>query len=336
MKIIFSEKSNLNDSIFGKSQLPIKMFLEQRGEEFEQQSVLKDLFLMGKSTNFADRFTAMTAMEGFKPVGENGAYPVDGMQESFHKDLEYTVWKDSFSVSREIVDDAQIGELLKRPAAFFTAYGRTREHFGAALFGGAMQGLTKASFAGENFDITSADGLSVFHTQHPSKITSVKTKQSNKFADAFSVAALDAVESAMHLFKGDNDELLDVAPDTIIIPDIPALKRAVFAAIGADKDPVTANNAFNFQYGRWHVICWKYLNKFVANGSAPWILMDSAYNKLYGGAVWNDRVDLEVTSTIADNDANVWKGYSRFGATFVDWRAFAIGGITGGTQLISA
>ena len=43
MKIIFSEGSGLSDSIYGKCQAPIRMFLEQRGEQFERQSVLKDL-----------------------------------------------------------------------------------------------------------------------------------------------------------------------------------------------------------------------------------------------------------------------------------------------------
>ena len=60
MKITFSEGSGLNDSIFGKCQGPIQMFLEQRGEQFEQQSVIKDLFRMGTSKNFSDTFTSMT------------------------------------------------------------------------------------------------------------------------------------------------------------------------------------------------------------------------------------------------------------------------------------
>ncbi|MFR1988885.1 MAG: hypothetical protein ACLS3C_01980 [Oscillospiraceae bacterium] len=38
----------------------------------------------------------MTAMEGFQPVGENGDYPVDGMQEGFSKFLEHMTWKNSF------------------------------------------------------------------------------------------------------------------------------------------------------------------------------------------------------------------------------------------------
>ena len=72
MKIVFSEGSGLNDSVYGKCQAPIRMFLEQRGEQFEQQSVLKDLFLMGTSDNYGDMLTTMTAMSGFEPVGENG------------------------------------------------------------------------------------------------------------------------------------------------------------------------------------------------------------------------------------------------------------------------
>ena len=40
---VCSEGSGLNDSVYGKCQAPIRMFLEKRGEQFEQQSVLKDL-----------------------------------------------------------------------------------------------------------------------------------------------------------------------------------------------------------------------------------------------------------------------------------------------------
>ena len=34
--ITFTEGSGLQDSIFGKSQAPIRMFLEKRGEAFER------------------------------------------------------------------------------------------------------------------------------------------------------------------------------------------------------------------------------------------------------------------------------------------------------------
>lgn len=332
MNIIFSESSGLNDSIYGKCQAPIRMFLEKRGEEFEQNSVLKNLFFMGKSGNYADMMTTMTAMSGFEPVGENGAYPLDGMQEGYQKLLKYQTWKDSFSVSKEMMEDGKLMDMRKQPAAFMTSYNRTRELFGAALYGAAMNGAGSVTFKGVKFDLTGADGSNLFAKEHTPKVSG--DKQCNCFKDAFSVDALSKLETAMHLFRGDNDEILDVAPDTILIPEIATLKKDVFAAIGADKDPVSANNAFNYQYGRWNVIVWPYLNQFVTKGTSPWVLLDSKYNETYGGVVWNDRVQLEVRSTIDENtDANVWRGRSRFNAAFNDWRFAAIGGVAAGNAL---
>ena len=332
MNIIFSEASGLNDSVYGKCQAPIRMFLEKRGEDFEKNSVLKNLFLMGKSGNYADMMTTMTAMSGFEPVGENGAYPLDGMQEGYQKLLKYQTWKDSFSVSKEMMEDGKLMDMRKQPAAFMTSYNRTRELFGAALYGAAMMGKSTVKFKGLDFDLKGADGSALFATQHAPKVSG--SKQSNCFSDAFSVDALGKMETKMHLFRGDNDEILDVAPDTILIPEIADLKKAVFAAIGADKEPTTANNAFNYQYGRWNVIIWPYLNQFITAGTSPWVLLDSKYNETYGGAVWNDRIQLEVRSTIDDNtDANVWRGRSRFNAGFNDWRFAAVGGMTGGSTL---
>ena len=65
--ITFTEGSGLQDSIFGKSQEPIKMFLEKRGEAFEQASMLKELFSMGTSKHWGEKFSTMTAMDGSSP-----------------------------------------------------------------------------------------------------------------------------------------------------------------------------------------------------------------------------------------------------------------------------
>lgn len=145
-----------------------------------------------------------------------------------------------------------------------TSYHRTRELFGAALYGGAIKAATTAQFKGKTFDITTADGQPLFSAAHPAKVSG--PAQCNLFKDAFSVDALGQMETAMQIFCGDTEEILDVSPDTILIPDLASLKKDVFAAIGADKDPATSNNAFNYQFGRWTVICWPYLNKFITAG----------------------------------------------------------------------
>ena len=330
--ITFSEGSGLNDSIYGKSQAPIRMLIEDRAEAFEEKSILKELFMFDKSTHWAEKYTSMTAMDGFDPVGENGAYPVDGYQEGFSKTLEHMTWKNSFSISREIMEDGKLLDLKKKPDAFVKSYYRTREYLGAALFGGAMQGSTKIKFRGREFDVTGADGSTLFATNHKSKIK--HGTQSNWFSNEFSSDTLSYVEERMQNFTGDNGELLDVCPNAIIIPNDAMLKKAVFEVIGADKDPLTSNNGFNFQFGRWNVLVWNYLNQFITEGTKPFIIADLDYNNEYGGAIFTDRTALDVRSDIDENtDANVWRGYARFTAGFNDWRAFALGGITGGTNL---
>ena len=331
--ITFTVDSGLQNSIFGIVQAPIRRFIEKRAEAFEAESLLPKLFLMDTSKNHMDALTSMTAMDSFKPVGENGAYPSTSMQQSFEKVFKYQTWKQSFSISREAVDDSKIMDLKRQPTAFTTAYYRGRELFGISAYAHAIELKKSFEFEGGDFDITSVDGVSVFNTQHPAKVKK-DLKQSNCFKDAFSVDALTRAEVAMHHFKGDNGELLKIAPDTILIPDDPDLMTAVFAAIGADKQPTTGNNDFNFQYGRWTVIISSYLSELAPKATtAPWILLDSKYNGTYGGALWTDRVKLEVTSEKDSNDANKWKGYARYSCTFNDWRFACVGGVSAGTEL---
>ena len=295
--ITFVEGSGLQDSIFGKSQAPIRMFLEKRGEAFEQASMVKELFTMDTSKHWGEKFTTMTAMDGFQPVGENGAYPVDGMQEGYSKFLEHMTWKNSFSLSREIVDDAKLMDLKKQPAGFITSYYRTRERFGAALFGAAIGGKDSVTFYGRKFDAKTADGQKLFSKTHPSKLG--KVTQSNLYAGEFSEDTLAALETVMQNTKGDNGEILDVTPDTILIPNEYTLKKAVFSAIGADKDPSTANNGYNYQFGRWNVIVWPYLNEWLdMTTDKPFVLLDSKYNTEKGGAVWLDRAGPEGQSRV--------------------------------------
>lgn len=145
------------------------------------------------------------------------------MQEGFSKFLEHMTWKNSFSLSREIVEDGKLMDLKKQPAGFITSYYRTREKFGAALLGAAITGATSTKFYGKTFSTLGADGKCLFAKEHPSALG--KKKQSNLFADGFSSDALAAAESAMQDFRGDNEEVLDVAPTTILIPNEYTLKR---------------------------------------------------------------------------------------------------------------
>lgn len=327
--IVFSKLSGLNDSIYGKSAEPIRMLLEKRAEAFEQDSLVRRLFVHEKSKSFAEKTTSMTAMEGFQPTIEGGAFPADEMQEGFSKTIEHVTWKDKFTITREMIDDAKLMDMRKKPAAFITGYHRTCERFGAAMLAGGTG--SSITFRGMAFDTTAQDGLPLFSKEHKSKVDA-KFKQSNLFANEFSADALGMAETAMQNFCDDNGNPLAMAPDTIVIANDAALKKAVFEAIGADKDPDTSNNGFNYQYGRWNVIINPYFNGLL--GEKAWMLMDSSYNKDVDGCVWYERKPLEVTPWVDHNTGNsVWNGYARFGVGFNDWRQAAMGGVTGGTTL---
>lgn len=332
--IVISISSRVVDSIYGNSQAPIRSYVMKRAEAFEQESLLPKLFRMERSRHWAEQYGGETAMENFVPVGEGGSYPLTGFEESFQKTLVNETWKQSFAITRELVDDAQLGKMKKRANKLMTSYYRTREMFGRSLYAGGLLG-TEVQIGGKKFSTASADGKKLFATNHIAKVKG--NQQSNAFEGEFTAANLDAVETMMQNTKGDNGELLAIAPDTILIPNDAALKRKVFEVVGADKDPDSGDNGFNFQFGRWNVIVDPYLTMALQQlgvATAPWILLDSKFIQENDGAIWQDRVKLELSSEIDDNnDNNKWKGYARFTGGFVDWRFAAAGGVSGGTQL---
>ena len=332
--MIFSKAAGVNDSVFGKSQEPIRFMMEKDIEGHENESALPKIFKEVKSNNFAEKFTSKTSLKNFAAVEEGGGYPISNMQESFSKVLEPVTWKNSFFVTEEMLEDKKMLDIKGEALGFTQSYGRTKEMFGAALLMGGVTGSAK--FDNKNFDAKSADGVALFSEAHPSVIKDNKSKQTNLFKEGFSVDALSSLECKMNDFRDDNGHILSVAPDTIIIPNNYELKRDVFAAIGADKDPNSSKNGFNYQFGRWNVIVWNQLNPLVTTDNPrPFILLDSKYNERAGGAIWINRIELTVKSYIDEgNDNNVFKGRARFTAGFNNWRAFAISGIKSSNSLL--
>lgn len=331
--IIFSKSSGLNDSIYGKSEAPIKAFLETNVKAYEEMSTIKKIFKMVESDNYGEKYTGLTGLaNGFQPVGEGGSYPTDERQEGYSKFLENITWKDSFEVTEEMMEDSKVLDLGKTGAkGFIDQYYLTREKYGCQLLIGAVSG-TSTNFRGMTMDCTSADGVALFSTVHPSKTGNTST-QSNKFAGAFSAENLSKLETKMQNFTDDNGEVLTVTPDTIVIPNDAALKKAVFEAIGADKDPNTANNGFNYLFGRWNVIVSPYLNGLI-DTDKPYFLLDKKYCDNYNGLLFLDRIPLSIKSWIDnDTDNNVWSGRSRFVCGANDWRCIAVGGVTGAAAL---
>lgn len=327
--------SGLNGTIYGDCQVPLKAFLESRGEAFQRESLLHYLYRMEKSRHWAERYSSETAMGDFEPVGEGGDYPKTGFEDGYFRDIVNMTFKQSFSVTQELVEDCLLGTMKQRANKLVTAYGRTREKFGRILYAGGLYGAT-VSYKGKTFACGSADGQALFSKTHPNKVNGAK--QTNLYKGTFTNTLLGKIETEMQNIKGDNGELLGVAPDTIWIPNDAALKDAVFSAVGADKEPTSGNNAFNYQFGRWNIIVDPYLTAALTDlgksSEKPFFLLDSKFIELNDGPIFQDRVPLDVKSVIDNNnDNNVWQGRARFGAGFADWRFVAVGNMSTGTDL---
>lgn len=327
--------SGMNGTIYGDCQVPLKAFLESRGEAFQRESLLPYLYRMEKSRHWAERYSSETAMGDFEPVGEGGDYPKTGFEDGYFRDIVNMTFKQSFSVTQELVEDCLLGTMKQRANKLVTAYGRTREKFGRILYAGGLYGST-VTYKGKTFACGSADGQALFSKTHPNKVNGAK--QTNLYKGTFTNTLLGKIETEMQNIKGDNGELLGVAPDTIWIPNDAALKDAVFSAVGADKEPTSGNNAFNYQFGRWNIIVDPYLTAALTDlgksSEKPFFLLDSKFIELNDGPIFQDRVPLDVKSVIdTNNDNNVWQGRARFGAGFADWRFVAVGNMSTGTDL---
>lgn len=318
--MIYSKASGVNESIYGKSQEPIKMLLESMEELHEKESMISQIFTMIDSDNFAEKFTYETAIGDFEPVGEGGNYPKSTFQEGYSKVVEPEEWKLQWSITQTMVEDSKVGSVVRRKAAKpMQAYYRTREKFGAALLTNGI--ATSMTFGGKVFDISGADTKALFATDHPS-ITGGDA-QSNLFNAVFSYENLATVESKLRKQTDDEGNLLNIVPNTIVIPDEPGIRRKVVEVLSADGKPGTADNDGNYHYGKWTVKIWGYLNDpaGLSANTDWWMVMDKGFCELYETLVWVDRIPLQTKSWVDNNnDNNVFNMRSRYGGAPNNWR----------------
>lgn len=334
VNVILGELTGKAKELYGEVEGPIKELLKTRDEAWmhSEQAVMDKLFKQTTSTHRIEGYAAMSEMDNWEPVGENGEHPATSMEMLPTQYISNEVWKKSFSISREIIDDEVFDELSQRPIKFINGYHRARQKFFADLLVAAM--LNKDAFKMKAFTFKAKcyDDKKLFANH---SLLLAKGSNINAFSDQFSAANLVKACTEMQNFKDDNGNVLNLDADTIVIPNIADLKAEVIGVLDAVRDTTLAggNKSNALLSGRFDVVCTNLLNDAVTDGNMPWMLMDSQYNQDYSCLIAQNRVNLEVKSHVADNDALVWNGYARFGGGFVDYRAVACGGLSFGSAL---
>ena len=333
--ITFTQASNVAPAGYGDIQGPLLAYIESYAENWEKNSLVSRLFATRKSTHFGENISGLTSMGNFVPTDELEPSAATDMREGFEKFIRHTTFTNSFGVSKEMIADNLILNLENAPKAFMNSRGRSRELFGASLYGAALKQSETATYENKVFDATTADGETLFSENHTS-VYEDGPVQRNVFSDDLTVETFAEAETMMQNFTDDRGTELKLQPDTILIPNIAALKRKVWATVGSTNEPGTGDNDFNFLAGRYNVLVWNMLNRYVDPSASvfPWVLIDSQAIEDMLAAVFLERQPLDLFSDyVANKRKNVWYGDERYSAGFVNWRFAVAGGVEGASAL---
>jgi hypothetical protein len=332
------------DALFGKYEHKIKGFIEHESNLCEKEkNVLTELFNVEKSNSYSEAFTGETDFDTFMSMGEGQSAENDSVIETFRKNFIHHQFGKSFTITRQMADDAKLGmgaEMKARPKAFTRAFYKTRVDAACqALIHGTEK---KMIFNKAEFDLTTGDGEALFSSVHPFKDSKYKGKQTNYFYGevtkdgATFETALATLANKLRNFKDENNNTMGYVADTIILPcNRPLLEQMVKKVVGSERTVGSDFNDINTQYGNWTVVV---LNNWETDDDR-FMIMSSVANKTLMGNLFFNRVELDVTSYVDPASRNyIWNGYCRFGLGFRTWKHIALcvnssTAVTGATAL---
>lgn len=346
MAIIFNIDEGVKRSEFGILETPIKAAIVNKAEPFEKQSLIKNYFIVRSTDRFEERFRSEGRTMGeFKLSDDLEEYPLDDNGEGFAKSFGVVEWKNSFVVSKQLLEDGDTAQIRRLSEQLVKGFYRGREYFARDLINGGLTGsysYTRLNGAVKNFDCTTLDSIdgsltqayrvplfSVAHRlpENHLEIGGKPVVQANKFGVS-NTGGIDleddplAVEKVTDLLGqiraygrqllGEDGKTAGYTFNKIIVPTHYRLKKVLSEAI---KDDST-----------WSLIEDEYLDSKTgfAEAEKAFLVVSSEALGDTEGAVWLDRVPLTIKSYIEEkNDANIWKGRARYGAGFVSYRHIA-------------
>jgi phage major head subunit gpT-like protein len=263
-------------------------------------STIPELYNMQTSKKSAEQTSSVGAFSDFGTM-TGGLVPYDEVYQGYNKTFTHVVYVKGFSTSRELYDDDLYGIMKKKPFGMGVAAKRTREKKGAELFNNA--------WTTEDAD---GDGAEWCASDHGSNADATYS-ESNEGTTALSATAVAATKILMEEFTDDRGNLINVMPDTLLVPNA-TIADTAYEIINSKGKVDTANNNLNIHYGKYKLIIWKYLSD-----TNNWYMIDSKYLQM--SCHWFDRKPLEFFQD-KDSDTLLAKhvGYMRYVNGQDDWR----------------
>ena len=325
--IIYSKMSGKNDPMYGKFEHPIKALIEDESNQCEKDKTALDfLFNIEKSNRYSETVMGESDFDTFMSKGEGQEVTNDNVEKTFDKTIYHVAFGKSFTITKEMADDAKIGmgaNMKARPRKMVRAYYKTKTKLGCEALINATSPTFK--FNGTDIDLTVADKKPLFHNKHPYFTDKMKGKtQCNYFYGDFSSdeakleESLAIVANKLRQCKDENGETMGYTADTIIIPgNRPRLEMMVKKVLGSEKETGGNLNNINVQFGNWNLVV---LPGWEANEDEIMIMSSEANKNLMGNMFFN-RIPLSIRNWIDDLTWNyMWSAYCRMGVGFNTWK----------------
>lgn len=243
-----------------------KIYDEHRKQMPDYMAQLFSVEASTKAQEFVLGIGALGTMDDWEQTDRRVSY--ENIDKGFKSTFTHKKYSKGVQIERELVDDEQYGEIRRRVRKLSNTTYYTRQVQGVGVFNNAFNGV-----------YVGADGKPLCNTAHPASPNS-STTQGNMGTDALTAQNVEKARTSMLGWKDDKGNLIDVMPDTIIVP--PALRKAALVISDSDKEPDTNHNNVNVWKGSLNVI----EVPFLTNAKA-WFLVDS--RRMGDDLVWYDR-----------------------------------------------
>lgn len=352
--MIIYNKNTQGGSAIGKIETPIKMIIEHESDLLSKKGgVCSALFNVEKSNHFGETIITRSDFDVFKAAEEGAGAELDTIYDTGKKFIEHIQFMKEFVITAEMMEDAQNGiaqEAKRRAENFTRAYYKTINNLCAmALSSGTYSSV---SYAGTKIDLTTADGVPLFTSDHKWGYSDGKSGyQSNYYyGDIFSTTvdgvkkygtevfeeALCELSFQLRNMKGEDGEALGYVADTIILPGNRPMAEVIAKKVCGTYGSLGSNlNDINVNFGNWNIVI---MPSWVSTTDTC-LIMSSEANKNLSGNMFFNRVPLTVSNWIDHHTGNyIWNGRCRFGVGFGSYKHIICAidsaqSITGATKL---
>lgn len=287
------------NAAIGKFDKPIKIIIEEESNLCRSQGQYDRLiYNVANSDRFAEAYFLENELGILSAVDEGGEGAELSSKEVAKHFVEHTEFKGDCVINKTLVEDSNRNEIAKRVRKLIRSYWLTRYEF-------AQQALYKATassmtFAGKNFDLTTADGKPLFSKDHTYGEGEGAGVQSNIYyyaneraVDSDMIAELMSAMAVIgRQMRSENGTPLGYTFNKIYIPGNRwALENAVRRAIGTQYRPGSSDNDVNIIAGGWQLVVlplWE-------SDTDCFIIQSDESNRYNGGSMFYDRTPFQIT-----------------------------------------